>query len=376
MTITVIVGPPASGKTTYARKHHKSGQVLVDYDAIAEALGGTKPWQPEPAVEKVTQSARRAVIRYLLRNADTIDAQIIHANPPAEAVEQYLEAGAKFHLIDPGQDEALRRAREDDRPAHFEQVIRAWYNNPPELPETDDQKGRPVMFTKATAAHIKAGPDDGLDEGTFTAYASVFGNVDAYGDVVQPGAFADTLAEWKSSGNTIPLLYGHNLGDPDYNIGAVTKAEEDDHGLKVTAQLDLEHGKGAQVYRLLKGKRISQMSFAYDVLEGGPAKREIDGEPTAIYELQKMRLHEVSVVPIGANDQTEILAVKAAQQLARRTDGRAPDPDLVEAMKSARDALDQAIKSSDPEPASTDGPPNPESTAKDTGQKALSLIHI
>lgn len=118
------------------------------------------------------------------------------------------------------------------------------------------------------------------------------------------------------------------------------------------------------------------MSFAYDVLEGGPAKREIDGEPTAIYELQKMRLHEVSVVPIGANDQTEILAVKAAQQLARRTDGRDPDPDLVEAMKSARDALDQAIKSSDPEPASTDGPPNPESTAKDTGQKASRTVPV
>ena len=63
-----------------------------------------------------------------------------------------------------------------------------------------------VKDVALTARQIKAGPDDGLADGQFTAYASVFGNKDSYGDVVVPGAFADDLAAWKDSGQHIPVL--------------------------------------------------------------------------------------------------------------------------------------------------------------------------
>lgn len=147
------------------------------------------------------------------------------------------------------------------------------------------------------------------EEGRFTAYASVFGNVDSYGEVVVKGAFADTLDEWKGSGAPIPLLWGHNMADPDYNIGAVTDAVEDETGLLVTAQLDMDSPKAAQVFRLVKSGRVNQMSFAFDVLDGADGETE-DGQKA--YLLKKIRLYEVSVVPIGANQQTEILTVKSA----------------------------------------------------------------
>ena len=169
------------------------------------------------------------------------------------------------------------------------------------------------MLLKDTPIQIKAGPDDGLAEGQFSAYASVFGNVDSYGDVVIPGAFADDLKAWEESGNAIPLLFGHNMSDPDFNIGHVVDAKEDERGLLVTAELDLENPKAKQVYRMLKGRRINQMSFAYDVLEGGDAQREkLDGSKEGYYELRKLKLYEVSVVTIGANQETEVLAVKTA----------------------------------------------------------------
>jgi len=164
------------------------------------------------------------------------------------------------------------------------------------------------MKTKNATVRVKAGPDDGLEEGQFTAYASVFGNKDSYGDVVVKGAFADTLAAWGAKDSEIPLLFGHRMDDPDFNIGHVVKAEEDEVGLKVTGQLDLENPKAAQTYRLIKGRRIDQMSFAYDVLEGSSVEKDGD----SFYELRKLALYEVSVVPIGANQETEILAVKAA----------------------------------------------------------------
>lgn len=172
------------------------------------------------------------------------------------------------------------------------------------------------MDTKFFAGQVKAaGPDDGLADGQFEAYASVFSNVDSYGDVVVKGAFADTLAEWAAKDAPIPLLFGHNMQDPDYNIGHILYAKEDDHGLLVRAQLDLEAPKGLSTYRLIKGKRIDQMSFAYKVLDSGPGK--VDGAD--VLELRKLQLLEISVVPVGANDQTAILAVKAGRTLSAKT---------------------------------------------------------
>jgi HK97 family phage prohead protease len=154
---------------------------------------------------------------------------------------------------------------------------------------------------------------DGLEEGEFTGYASVFGNKDLYGDVVLKGAFTNTLAEWERKGVPIPLLWGHNTADPDFNLGEIVSAEEDDHGLKVHGRLDLESPKSAQTYRLLKSGRVNQMSFAYGVVDGAYVQPEGEGKTwrDAYYELRELDLYEVSIVPIGANQETEILAVKS-----------------------------------------------------------------
>lgn len=165
------------------------------------------------------------------------------------------------------------------------------------------------MKTKNVNILVKAVGDesDTGDQGVIEAYASVFGNRDSYGDVVMPGAFTETLQEWAESGNAIPLLYGHDFGDPFSNIGAVTSASEDEHGLKITASLDLDNAKAKQVYRLLKERRLTQMSFAYDIIDGGEGKLD----DKWCFELRKLKLYEVSVVPIGANQETEVTSVKS-----------------------------------------------------------------
>lgn len=197
------------------------------------------------------------------------------------------------------------------------------------------------MRIKNTPVRVKAGPADGLEEGQFAAYASVFGNKDSHGDVVVKGAFADTLAKWAARSAEIPLLFGHRMDDPDFNIGHVVEAVEDDHGLLVTAQLDLESPKGAQVYRMLKGRRVDQMSFAYDVAEGGPVKRDGD----EFYELRALDLYEVSVVTIGANQETEILAVKAqADALAEGVKaGRVLAQKHIDSLRAAQEAIGAVI---------------------------------
>lgn len=186
---------------------------------------------------------------------------------------------------------------------------------------------------------VKAGPDDELPDGYFEAYASTFiREPDSYGDVVKKGAFADTIKEWAKSGNTVPVLYGHDMADPFSNIGGAVELSEDDRGLLVKGQLDLENPKAMQVYRLLKGRRLNQLSFAYDVLEDGIVDL---GDEQKARELRKLKLYEVSLVPIGANQDTEVLTVKSAAIALKA--GKVISAKNLESLKAARDALDVVI---------------------------------
>lgn len=227
------------------------------------------------------------------------------------------------------------------------------------------------MLFKSCPVRVKATDESGaLAEGQFEAVVSVFGNKDSQGDIVQPGAFTETLAAWAESGDPIPVYYSHRMDDPDYNIGHVLEAKETDEGLWVRAQIDLdaEGSKARQVYRLLKGRRLTQFSFAYDVEDGGFEKGD-GGEE--FYSLRKLKLYEVGPTPIGANQETDLLAVKAAK--SGRVISAKNEATLREAMASLDAAAKQikdvlsvldAGEANDQEQASTSGPAKDEEPAR------------
>lgn len=166
------------------------------------------------------------------------------------------------------------------------------------------------MRVKTAPVRIKAaGTQEGTDEGVFEAIVAAY-NTDRVGDRILPGAFAETLAEWKGRGDPIPVLWSHMSHDPDYHIGVVEQAEErPGEGLWVQGRIDMDEAKAAKVYRLLKGRRVTQFSFAYDIVEGSPVE---SAEDDAWYELRKLELYEVGPTLVGANDRTELLATKTA----------------------------------------------------------------
>lgn len=231
-----------------------------------------------------------------------------------------------------------------------------------------------------TLTGIKAGENEGLEPGQFEAYASTWiKEPDSYGDIVRKGAFAETIREWKASGQTLPILFGHDLVDPFSNIGGAVDLKEDERGLLVRAQLDLENPKAAQVYRMLKGRRINQMSFAYDVLEDAIVELEEkavgQGKRTA-RELRKMVLHEISVVPFGANSDTEVLAVKA---LAAGIDGLKAGKVLsaknLESLIAARDSLTTVIKAAG-EDNDSDDEASSAAAGEDSAQEGKSSLDL
>ena len=201
------------------------------------------------------------------------------------------------------------------------------------------------MLTKSFSAKVKAvagEKDSGLDEGQFEAIVSVFGNVDSQGDMVVKGAFADDLKTWAESGDPIPIVWAHQWQDPFAHIGYVLEASETAEGLHIKGQLDIEGDDptAQKVYRLLKSRRVKQFSFAYDVIDGASVK---SGEDT-VYELRKLKTYEVGPCLVGANQETELLAVKAAQ-LAKS--GRVISAKNLDALKRAHEAIGQVISAAD-----------------------------
>jgi len=188
---------------------------------------------------------------------------------------------------------------------------------------------------------VKAGPEDGLNDGEFIVYPSTFTRTpDAYGDVVAKGAFEDTIKEWQESGNVLPGLYGHRMDDPDYFIAGAQEMGEDEHGWWVKGSFDLDSPKGPQVYRLVKDRKLTQLSFAYDVIDEAPVKLE-DG--TKANELRKLKVYEFSFVPIGANQDTSVVAVKAIAEGLKA--GRVLSAKNEAALREARDAIDSVLSS-------------------------------
>lgn len=186
---------------------------------------------------------------------------------------------------------------------------------------------------------------DGLQDGQAIVYPSTFTREpDAYGDVVAKGAFARGIAKRKENGIVLPGLYGHRLDDPDFFVASALDEEEDEHGWRVLVEFDLESPKGAQVYRLVKSGRLRELSFAYDVLDGAMVKLE-DGRDA--YELRDLDVFEFSFVPVGANRDTSVVAVKSAVDalVDGVKAGRVLSAKNEETLRSAIDALDAALAS-------------------------------
>lgn len=203
--------------------------------------------------------------------------------------------------------------------------------------------------------------EDASKKGEFVGYASTWTrNPDSYGDVVAKGAFANTLKDWAEKGVSIPVLWGHRMDDPSMFIGAVKEAEEDDHGLRVHVVLYLDNPIAAQVYRLLRSKAVAQMSFAFDILEDRTVKLD-DG--TKARELVEVRLYEVSVVPVGANQDTSIEDVKSGG-----SDSDKP-PFTGEQIKALKAIADEWIADhTDDDPQEGEGGSN--DSGAETGQEA------
>lgn len=171
--------------------------------------------------------------------------------------------------------------------------------------------------------------DDVTGERSFIGHAAVFNTRTAIGnpltwgfyEEVAPGAFAKTLAEGDAR-----FLVDH---DTSLLVARVSAGDlalgEDSTGLAVDATLDTEVSYVRDLARNLEKRRITGMSFGFQVVKDDwtTEERDVEGESdpveVEVRTIREVRLFEVSAVTFPAYEETDA----AVRALAFRDD---PDP--------------------------------------------------
>lgn len=154
----------------------------------------------------------------------------------------------------------------------------------------------------------------------FKGYGAVFGNVDSYGDVIEPGAFAKTLKASTKNGDWPSMLLQHGgwgLNAEDLSpIGVWDVLAEDDKGL-VSEGVLAPTQRGEDAYKLLKMKprpAITGLSIGYI-----PKKFTVGTKPEEPRRLlHEVELIEISLVTFPANGKARISSVKSADGFSER----------------------------------------------------------
>lgn len=205
---------------------------------------------------------------------------------------------------------------------------------------------------KIVAPEVKQESEWGIIE----AYVSVFGNVDSYGDIIQQGAFTQSLQEKLPKG-----VWMHNWDQP---IAKTLEAREDPHGLYIKGQLIKGVQKAEEAYLLLKEGVIDEFSIGFYIND-----YEMDNDGHRV--IKSISLAEWSPVLLGANPDTELISVKKkpndgdACEMPDGTPGEMhpnDDGDMVCMAKKSADPVDPP-----PLPATaTDNPPAPPASDETT----------
>lgn len=148
-------------------------------------------------------------------------------------------------------------------------------------------------------AHVKLDIKAVTEQGEFEGYASTFGNEDQGGDIMVKGAFTKSIAR---GAGRIKMFRDHDITKI---IGGWDELVENEKGLKVRGQLDLEVELARETHVLLKKGRLDGLSIGFRTI-----KHRYDQAKPMIRYLEEVDLKEISVVPFGMNERALVTNVK------------------------------------------------------------------
>lgn len=143
-------------------------------------------------------------------------------------------------------------------------------------------------------------------DGAFEGYASLFRIADLGKDVVEPGAFRDSLVRRGAAG--IKMLWQH---DPTEPIGRWLELREDSRGLYVRGRLSLAVARARELHALMRDGAVDGLSIGF-------RSQRVRSEPrSGLRRLEKVDLWEISLVTFPMLPQARVSAVKALRRASR-----------------------------------------------------------
>jgi len=143
-----------------------------------------------------------------------------------------------------------------------------------------------------------------------SGYASVFGNVDLANDIVERGAFAESLK--KSA--TVILLADHEA-KTDSVIG-YAMCSEDERGLKSDLYMNLKTESGREAYEVAKMMQKAGIPLGLSI---GYMTKDKFFDNKGIRHIKQADLLEISFTPFPANTKARITGVKSQEEIAHET---------------------------------------------------------
>ena len=128
-----------------------------------------------------------------------------------------------------------------------------------------------------------------------SGYASVFGNIDSDGEIVDRGAFVASLAQHRKAGTQPLMLWQH---DPHQVIGKWDHFEEDSTGLLATGRLLPAVQRAAEAIALISEGAIYGLSIGFNAVR--------DRVINKVRHLEVLKLLEVSLVSFASNSDARI----------------------------------------------------------------------
>lgn len=156
----------------------------------------------------------------------------------------------------------------------------------------------------------------GGDSMEFTGYGAAFNNIDSYGDVIAPGAFAAYLSDMHSGKQPWPAMLsqhgGYGSAEEMTPIGVWTQLAEDGRGLQVTGKL-ADTPRGRELYTLMKMSprpAIDGLSIGYIAKAYTPRSKPEDPRR----KITQIDLMEISPVTFPANRNARVASVKSLEE--------------------------------------------------------------
>lgn len=195
-------------------------------------------------------------------------------------------------------------------------------------------------------------------DGTFEGYGSVFGELDSYRDIVMPGAFNKSLQDdFLSKDRLVPMLWQHNDRTP---IGVYSEIHEDQKGLYVKGECNMDVQLGREAHALMKQKALSGLSIGYTTVTAEWDEKQLTRK------LLQVNLWEVSPVTFPAGDSARVQSVKSMMELLTLSDAEDYMRDAYGCTRKEAVALVSRIKAIAPQ---SDSVPEAESL-----KSALSIL--